>query len=176
VHVGGDGARLDREHARAADGHVLADGGDQPGQLLGHGVLGAGVVRRLYVLHILAHAQREARHFADEVLEVLVPRHEVGLGIDLDHGGDLRAGGDADQPLGGDAAALLGGGGQALLAQPVDGRVHVAVGLDERLLAVHHAGAARVAQFADEGGCDFGHVSLSRIGFLGGAPRPRGTA
>ena len=56
---------------------------------------------------------------------------------------------DADQAFGGDAAGLLGGLRQALLAQPVDRRLHVAVGLAERGLAIHHARAGRVAQLFD---------------------------
>ena len=48
---------------------------------------------------------------------------------------------DADQTFGGLAAGLLGGLGQALLTQPVDRRLDIAVGLAQRLLAVHHAGA-----------------------------------
>ena len=67
--------------------------------------------------------------------------------------------GDADQAFGGGAAGLLGGGGEALGAQPVDRGFHVAVGLGERLLAVHHAGAGALAQFLHSRGRDLSHVS-----------------
>ena len=56
---------------------------------------------------------------------------------------------NADQAFGGDAAGLLGGLGQALLAQPVDRGLHVAVGLAERRLAIHHARAGLLAQLLD---------------------------
>ena len=65
--------------------------------------------------------------------------------------------GDADQALGGDAAGLLGGLRQALLAQPVDGLLDVALGLGQRGLAVHHAGAGLVAQLLHHGCGDGGH-------------------
>ena len=62
--------------------------------------------------------------------------------------------GDADEALGGDAAALLGGLGEALLAQPVDRRLDVALGLVQRVLAVHHARAGLFAQILDQCGGD----------------------
>ena len=48
--------------------------------------------------------------------------------------------------LGGDAAGLLGGLRKTLLAEPLDGLVHVAVSLNESLLAVHHADIGHFAQ------------------------------
>jgi hypothetical protein len=63
----------------------------------------------------------------------------------------------ADQALGRDAAGLLGGLRQALLAQPVDRRLHVAVVLGQRLLAVHHADAGGLAQVLDHRRCDCCH-------------------
>ena len=95
--------------------------------------------------------------FRDEVLELLVARDEIGLGIHLDHRGAIRGAGNADQTLGGGAAGLLGGGRKALLPQPVDRGFHVAVAFDQRLLAVHHAGAGLVAEVADQQGGNFGH-------------------
>jgi hypothetical protein len=54
---------------------------------------------------------------------------------------------DADQAFGSGAASLLVGLGDALLAQPINGGIHVAIGLSQRGLAVHHAGAAQFAEF-----------------------------
>ena len=51
-------------------------------------------------------------------------------------------------------AGLLGDGGQAAGAQHVDGGVQVAFGLDERLLALHHAGAGHLAELLDQGSGD----------------------
>ena len=85
-----------------------------------------------------------------ERLERLVAGDEIGLGVELDHGGGhagASSPGDGDHALGGDAVGLLGGLGEALGAQPVDGRFHVASGFLQRLLAVHHADAGLVAQF-----------------------------
>ena len=70
---------------------------------------------------------------------------------------------DADQPFGGDAAGFLRGLGQTLLAQPILRRRHVAVGLGERGLAIHHAGAGRLAQFLDHLCADICHRTLSLI-------------
>ena len=68
---------------------------------------------------------------ADELLELVGARDEVGLAVDLDEHADAAAGVDVarDQALAGVAAGLLGGRGQALLAQERDRLVEVAVGL-----------------------------------------------
>ena len=145
--------------ARAAtNGHVLADGGD----LLGERVLDRDVaellseerldVRRLARQHRLGQV-------GGQRLEVGVLGDEVGLAVDLDHGGGIAVGGHADQALGGDAAGLLGDGGQALLAKPVDGGLEVAVDGAERLLAIHHARAGLLAELLHHLRGDLGHGS-----------------
>jgi hypothetical protein len=68
--------------------------------------------------------------------------------------GDEAGGG---LPLG----AALGGLGGALDAEQLDGLVEVAVGLVERLLAVHHAGAGELAELLDVGSGEVSHVSSS---------------
>ena len=77
------------------------------------------------------------------LLEVGVAGDEVGLGVDLDDHADAVLHRDADEALGRGAARLLRRLGEALGAQPVDRGFHVAVGLGQRLLGVHHAGAGR---------------------------------
>ena len=104
-----------------------------------------------------ALVERDRDHAAHQRLEVVVAGDEVGLGIDFDDHAEIRLDGDADQTVRGDAAALLGGLGEALLAQPVDGGLDVAVGLVQRVLAVHHAGAGLLAQVLHERGGDRGH-------------------
>src|SRR6185503_14279071 len=54
-------------------------------------------------------------------------------------------------------AGLLGGGGEPLLAQPVDRTFEIALGLTQRLLAVHHARAGLLAQLLHQSGGDLGH-------------------
>ena len=76
----------------------------------------------------------------------------------------------ADQALGGDAAGFLGGLREALLAQPVDRGLHLAVGLGQRRLAIHHAGAGRLAQLLDHPRGDIRHEFFLRSA----AARPSG--
>ena len=90
---------------------------------------------------------------------MLVARNEVGLGIDLDHGAFILPHHMADQAFGGDAPGFLGGFRQPLLAQPIDRGLHVAAGLGERGLAVHHARAGRLAQVFHHFGGDICHWS-----------------
>jgi hypothetical protein len=108
--------------------------------------------------------QADGRDLADGVLEQFVTAQEVGFGVHFDggggHAGAFVAHGDADEAFGGDAVGLLGGLGQALGAQPVDGRVDVAVVFDEGLLAVHHADAGLFAQFFHQRSGHFSHEIL----------------
>ncbi len=108
--------------------------------------------------------ERHRDHAAHEPLEVVVAGDEVGLRIDLDDHADKILDGDPDEPVGRDPAALLGGLGEALLAQPVDRGLDVAVGLGQRVLAVHHAGAGLLAQVLDQPRRDRSHKIPSRHG------------
>ena len=76
---------------------------------------------------------------------------EVGLAVDLDDSADaaLFADGSVCHTLGSDAAGLLGSLRQTLFAQPLDCLIHIAVGLGERLLAVHHTDVGHFTQFLD---------------------------
>ena len=93
---------------------------------------------------------------AGELQEVVVARDEVGLALDLHHHADLAVRVDVgcDRALGRRAAAALGGGRLALDAEDLDGLVHVAAGLDEGALGVHHRRAGALAERLDVGGGD----------------------
>jgi len=109
---------------------------------LGHVLLG----------HVQGRRRRDVkRDLAREVLEVVVLGDEVGLAINLDEHADLAVGMDVarDDALAGDAFASLRGLCLTLDAQDLDRLVHVAVGLGERLLAVHRSRAGALAQRLD---------------------------
>src|SRR5918993_196319 len=103
------------------------------------------------------------RELAGEGDEVLIAGHEVGVAVDLDEDADLAVAVDVGLhgPLGGLAAAHL----QRLVAQAhaeqLDGLVHVAVGLLEGLLALHHARARAVAELLHLLGGDAHFLSSS---------------
>ena len=135
------------QNLRAAQGHVLADGRDVVGQLLLNGAAGLRIRDALESLDVLAMLQSQLRHGLDEVLERVVARHEVGLGVDL-HDRALGAlDGSADEALGRHTSGLLRRRGQALRAEPIHGRVEIAVRLGQGLFAIHHACAGLLAQF-----------------------------
>src|SRR5262249_35410747 len=62
---------------------------------------------------------------------------------------------DADASLGGLAAAELVLSVLVLLAEDLDGFLHVAAGLDQGGLALHHLHAGAIAQFHYVGGIGF---------------------
>ena len=95
------------------------------GELLGDAAPGTGEGRALDRIDI-AMGEGEIGDLADEILEGVVARDEVGLRIDLDDGAGMATGGDADESLGGDAAGLFGGGGETFLAQPIDRALDIA--------------------------------------------------
>ena len=92
--------------------------------------------------------------------ELGVGGNEVSLAGDLGEGthgavlGNIRS----DSALVGVATSLLGGGGETVLAEDVDGGVHIAVSLDESLLALHHRGVGHLAELLDHSGGDLSHV------------------
>ena len=141
------------EALRATQRHVFTDGGDGVGDRLSHRaaarVMRAEHLRRVDVGRMV---ERDRKHAAHDRLEVIVAGDEIGFGIHLDNDADIVLDGDADKAFGRNPPALLGGFGQALFAQPVDRRLDVAVGLAQRILAIHHARAGFFAQILDQSG------------------------
>ena len=122
------------------------------------------VGRHLFPPHVL-RAGRGNVHgdLARKALEVLRPRHEVGLAVHLDQDANLAAHVDvaADQPFVGRAAGFLRRLREPALAE--DGRrfLHVAVRFGERGLALHHARAGQIAELFHHRSSNF-HSCLRR--------------
>src|ERR1700722_3792616 len=105
---------------------------------------------------VLVHAHRVGRgdmlgDLLDQGLELGVPGDEIGLAVDLDEDADLAVVMDigADNTLAGDLAGALLGLDRALGAEPLGGLIHIAVGLFQCLLRVHHARAGPLAELLD---------------------------
>ena len=115
-----------------------------------------------------------ASDFLSVSLELLVHAHEVGLAVELDESARLAVLGNQGHngALVGGAAGLLGNSGKATGAQNVNSAVHVAVGLSEGLLALHHACAGHFAQFLDHGSGDVCHLCGSFLKFSLGKTGP----
>ena len=161
VDVGRDHTLGHVELGHAAQGHVLADRGDEAGERLLDRGRTTGEVSSLEAFERTVGVEGELGGFTGEGLEAVVARNEVGLGIHFDDGGVMARRFDGDEALGGNAAGLLGGLGQALLAQPVDGGFDVAIRLVQRALAVHHARAGLFAELFHQCGGDVGHGESS---------------
>src|SRR5688572_5761467 len=140
------------------------------GLLLEHAQLGLlGVLRDVLLGDVLRRrgGGDVQRDVAGERREVVVARDEVRVAVDLDQHADLVVGVDVGLhgALGRLAAAHL----ERLVAeahpQELGGRVDVAAGLLERLLAVHHARARAVAELLDLR-CGNAHLASSSFFFL----------
>jgi hypothetical protein len=87
--------------------------------------------------------------------KVRVLGHKVGLGGEFhQHTGDRAVGlvmyvGPDGALIGLSISGPLGHLGKALDAESVDGLVEVAIGLDQRLLGIHHSHARDLAQLLD---------------------------
>ncbi len=90
-------------------------------------------------------------------LELGVLRDEVGLGVELDQ----RAVLGRDEALGGRALGALADILGALDAEQLDGLVEVAVGLDQSVLGVEHAGTGEIPKSLHIGSGVVRHISLS---------------
>src|SRR3954451_14290858 len=103
------------------------------------------------------------RDVARERDEVVVAGDEVGVAVDLDEHADLPVAVDVgrDGALGGLAVADLERLVAQADAQQLDGCVHVAAGLRQGVLAVHHAGAGGLPELGDLLGADGGRAHFS---------------
>src|SRR5581483_3372645 len=144
-----------------AAGHALDEVVDGLGRVAGVGPGGD-------VLALLGHLLGQGGHGR---LEAVALGHEVGLAGQLDHGPDVALDEHVDGALGGGPAGPLAGGGEALLPQPGLGLLHVALGLLEGLLAVHHPGPGDLPERGNVLGGDVRHGgflrALSGAGFVG---------
>ncbi len=154
VQVGLDGAV---EVGDAAQFELLADLRRQVGDgLLDRGV--AGLASGLERIDVGRLRRGRGRHdLVGDRLELGVLRDEVGLGVELDQ----RAVLGGDQTFGGRSLGALADVLGALDAEEFDGLVEVAVGLDQRVLGVEHAGTGEVAKSLHIGSGVVRHFSLS---------------
>src|SRR6266516_2291493 len=116
-----------------------------------------------------------------ELLELVGLGDEVGLAANLDQHAELRrqvrvwgVQVGVDDALGGSAAGTLVKAGLASLPQDLLGLLHVAAGVLQRLLAIHHPSAGRVAKDFDLGGRNL-HVrwcSFSSPSHYSNQPKP----
>ncbi len=83
-----------------------------------------------------------------QALEVVGAGHEIALAVHFHQHADFASGVDVagHRAFAGNASGLLGGGGHALLAENDDGAFHVALGLGEGVLAVHHGSVGLLAK------------------------------
>ena len=160
--VAGQFAFGSRAH-EAADAHVLADLADQGG---------TGFFHRAAIGHrqgrqgshvggvLLEHQLRCGRSQGEEVV---VLGNEVGFAVHLEDDARLAVGSNFDghDALGSHTRGSLVGLGAQLDAQDFLGALHVAVGLGECLLALHHRCIGLLAQRLDHACGNFRHVFLS---------------
>src|SRR5579875_1049767 len=97
------------------------------------------------------------REFTQQSLKFRRFGNEVGFAVELEQHAELAAGMDvrADRAFRGDPAGALRCRGDTLLTKPYDCLFQVAIGLGQRLLAVHYTGAGLVAQFPYQVSVDF---------------------
>ena len=135
-----------RDDRDSAHGDVLADLGDELGTSL---LYAAAVGERLVRKRVDVGRTRRQRRIGNglgEGNEVLVLRDKIRFRVHFDDHGLAAVRPDYDSSVRGDPAGLLVGLGLPGLAQQLRCGFHIAVGLDERLLALHHAGAGALAQ------------------------------
>ncbi len=134
---------------------LLADLGAQVrDDLLDGGVADLGGLQRIDVGRL--GGGRRGDDPLSHGLEFGVLRDEVGLGVQLDQ----RAALGGDQALGGGPLGALADVLGALDAQQLDGLVEVAVGVNQRVLAVEHASAGQLPKSLDVGSGVVRHLSL----------------
>ena len=149
------------ERSNAADGHVLADLGNQIGKsgLNSIGSAGIGLVlESLNIGNILF--QRNAGNIVAEFIETGIPGNEVGFAVDFNNESLAVIRSVSNYACGGNAASLLGSLGLAVLAHVINSNFDVAVSSHKSLLAVHHAGAGAVTELLYESSGNVSHLVI----------------
>src|SRR5262249_31485747 len=144
----------------AAHGDLLAD---LRREVVRDGANGLARERLLREIRAERGLLRDREDVADEALERVVARREVGLDVDLDDRRAALVGRDAraDLTLGGDGAGALGDLGLPLLEDDLDRLLHVALGLDQGALAVAHPRLGSLTKLLDRLRIDAGHGAFS---------------
>src|SRR5207237_971453 len=144
---------------RAAHLDVLTD---RAGELLTDVLERARAAREGLLEDVLARRrlERELHDLADELLELVVARDEVGLAVDLDDDAGLAVCRDrsAHLALRRCRASAFRALGETLLEDHLDRLLHVAEGLDERALAVAHPGLGSLTKLLHHRRRDIRHV------------------
>ena len=158
MHVAGNGAVCGLAGGEAGDLHVLAHGVDELGECRLNGLALQGLLEERVDISGV-RLGNDLGNGGGKTGELGVGAHEVGLAGNLAEsaGGSIIGNERAYGTLVGLAAGLLGGSGKAVLAEDVNSGIHVAVSLDERLLALHHGGIGHLAELLDLGGGNVGH-------------------
>ena len=146
VDVGVDLLGLDGLEVGQLD--LLADFGD----LVGDGVSDLAAVEvhvhnLLFAGEVVGHSGIEDA--GGELDEASVCGDKVGLAAYHDNGAEVAGGLSQHATFVGVAVGTLGGHLLAFLAKQLDSFLHVAVGLDEGFLAVHHADAGELAELVN---------------------------
>ena len=158
VDVRSERAVLSLTGSEAGDLHVLAHDVNHLGELGGNGLLAHRLLEQSVDVSRLGGSDNLS-DLGSKASELGVGSNEVGLAGELEQSAGLAILGDerGDSALVGLTASLLGSLGKAVLTQNVDSGVHVAVSLDESLLALHHRGVGHLAELLDHSGGNLGH-------------------
>ena len=107
---------------------------------------------------VLRH-QRRSR--ISQSQEAVIFGHEVGFAIDFQHRAGIRAGTQHDDAFRGDPGSSFTGFTAQFDPQNFFCTDHIALGLGQRLFALHHGSIRLAAQFSDHGSGNRSHISLS---------------
>ena len=107
---------------------------------------------------VLRHQRRSC---ISQSQEAVIFGHEVGFAIDFQHRTGIRAGTQHDDAFRGDPGSSFAGFTAQFDAQNFFCTDHIALGLGQRLFALHHGSIRLAAQFSDHGSGNRSHISLS---------------
>ena len=131
----------------ATEGQLLTDGSNSLGHNLSNSLaIQLGSIQSIDISRL--GSNDVLSNLLNQCLEVVILSNEVSLGVDLNDTCSvaLLAESSSYNTLRSDTASLLSSLSDTLLTQPVNSLVLVAFGLNQSLLAVHHASAGNLAQ------------------------------
>ena len=177
VQIRDNAAILSDDLLEAADAQLLADDGDHVNERFFDAL---GCIFDPGLFHECIDAcgsglQCLISDLCDVIAELLVLSDKVCLGVDFDDCCYLVAFlGDEADTFCSDSAGFLLSFGLTLFAENLNSGIHIAVGLSEGLLAVHHARAGSFAKFFNLCSCNCHNLYTSRsfITFTAGRSQP----
>ena len=140
MNVGADDAIGGTQISGAAQIHIFTDFSNHIRQNRSHIFAGYRAGESFQAFNIALDSQSSLGGIFNIILKNIVLGNEVGFGVYFNNRTGIAFYIYGYQTFCGDTAGFFGSGSQAFFAEPVNCLFHIAIGFNQRLFAIQHAG------------------------------------